>query len=121
MSVTMPFPDGQKDEEIEDRERGEGDDVDEDEVHPRDVDADVDGVFAQRRGVTDGFVLPQLLQELRAVHTGPQNLMRGVKGDAGHHFHYKRLYTSARNPISDRVLPWRLFTSLFLSLIRDPA
>ena len=75
MSVTMPFPDGQKDEEIEDRERGEGDDVDEDEVHPRDVDADVDGVFAQRRGVTDGFVLSQLLQELRAVQAGPQNLV----------------------------------------------
>ena len=30
-------------------------------------------------------------------------------------------YTSARNPISDRLLPWRPFTSLFLSLIRDPA
>ena len=33
----------------------------------------------------------------------------------------RSVYTSARNPISDRLLPWLLFTSLFLSLIRDPA
>ena len=32
-----------------------------------------------------------------------------------------QIYTSARNPISDRLLPWRPVTSLFLSLIRDPA
>ena len=45
----MPFPDGEKDEQVEDGERAEGDDVDEDEVHPVDVDADVDRVGAQIR------------------------------------------------------------------------
>ena len=64
------FPDGQKDEEIEDGERGEGDDVHEYEVHPRDVDADVDGVLAQLRRRLDGLVLSKLLQEHRAVGKG---------------------------------------------------
>ena len=82
----MLFPDGQKDEEIEHGERGERDDVYEDEVHPRDVDADVDGVHAQRSGALDGFVLSKLNQELRAVHTGPHHFMRSVKVDgSGRH------------------------------------
>ena len=68
----MSFPDGQEDEEVEDGERAEGDDVDEDEVHPVDVDADVDGVGAQRRRHRPQHrpVLAQLVdaQELRAAH-----------------------------------------------------
>ena len=88
MSAAMLFPDGQKDEEIEHGERGERDDVYEDEVHPRDVDADVDGVRAQRSGACDGFVLSKLNQELRAVHTGPHNFARSVTGDERHNFHY---------------------------------
>ena len=68
----MPFPDGEKDEQVEDGERAEGDDVDEDEVHPVDVDADVDGVGAQirRHRPQHRLVLAELVhsQELGAVH-----------------------------------------------------
>ena len=70
----MSFPDGQKNEKIEDSQRGEWDYEHEDEVHPGEVDAEVEGVFAQRGALDQSSVLA--IVELRAVQkTCPQNLV----------------------------------------------
>ena len=70
----MSFPDGQKNEKIEDSQRGEWDYEHEDEVHPGEVDAEVEGVFAQRGALDQSSVLA--IVELRAVRkTCPQNLV----------------------------------------------